>query len=93
MTTKLMLAVTNPNSPQFDGFPALIGFGYEFRFFPISKHRYGTGNGDICIHLEPKPKPKHVSNVENYFIPLYYSIYIRIETHTLNISLTHSKCV
>jgi len=43
----------------------LTEFGYEFEFFPISKHGYGTGNGYIGTHLEPIPKP--VSNAKNYF--------------------------
>jgi len=34
----------------------LIEFGYEFGFFPISKHGYGTGNGDICACPIPIPK-------------------------------------
>jgi len=46
--------------------PDLTGFGYEFGFSPISKYGYGTGNGDICTHPEPIPKP--YPNVEkSYF--------------------------
>ncbi|AET02357.1 hypothetical protein MTR_8g039520 [Medicago truncatula] len=51
-----------PN-PIWRVFPTLIGFGYGFGFSPISKHRYGTRNRDICIH--PEPIPKLVLNVEN----------------------------
>ena len=45
MTTKSMPMGIRPNQPRFDGFS------------PILKYEYGTGNGDICTHPEPIPKP------------------------------------
>ena len=44
-------------------FSVLTGFGYEFKFCPILKHVYGTGNEDIGTH--PKLIPKPLPNVEN----------------------------
>jgi len=70
MATKL-IPVGYPLKPSsiWRVFPALIGFGYEFEFSRISKHGYGTGNGDKGTHL------KLVSNVENQFIVLFiYSL-------------------
>jgi len=58
--------------------PTLTGFGYEFEIFPILKHWYGMGNGDIGVHPEHMPKP--VLNVENQFI----AYFIQIEIQTLN---------
>jgi len=50
---------------------------FEYGFFPISKHGYGTGNGDIGTH--PEPTSKLVPNVENQFT----TPFIQIETQTL----------
>jgi len=58
-----------PN-PNWRVFPGLTGLGYGLS--PISKHRYGTGNGYIGTH--PKPIPKPVPNVKNYFMLICHVI-------------------
>jgi len=45
------------STPIWRVFSDLTEFGYRFGFSPISKYGYGTGNGDICTHPEPIPKP------------------------------------
>ena len=68
-------------------FPVLTGFGYEFGFSPISKHGYGMGNG--YIGTNPKPILKHIPNVENYFVLVWYVILFdncRVIKTTIDIS-------
>jgi len=56
MTTKSVLHDIYPNQLKLiDFFFALIG--YEFEFFPISKHGYKTDNKDINIYTESNPNP------------------------------------
>lgn len=61
--TKPVPTGTHPNPFRFSD---LIGFGYAFEFYPISKHGQETGNGNIGTYSESISKL--VPNVENYFI-------------------------
>jgi len=73
-------------------FPRLIRFGYEFEFSPISKHWYGTGNGEIGTHLELILKP--VPNVENqFFTPFYLNRNSKsklFHSHSQSLSVTYT---
>ncbi|KEH25860.1 hypothetical protein MTR_6g035365 [Medicago truncatula] len=51
-------------------FAVLTGFGYEFAFSPISRHRYGTGKGDG--DEAGIPEPAEEEDVVKFLIPVGY---------------------